>query len=111
SIKQMQRLIMNSETYKMASSFYRSENAEKDPTDIYLWKFPLHRVEAELVRDMILSASGQLNPEAGGEPFFPAIPLSVRATQPRGKYMVTKEEPATWRRSVYAYVQRGLKYP
>jgi hypothetical protein len=24
---------------------------------------------------------------------------------------VTKEEPSTWRRSVYAYVKRGLKYP
>src|SRR5262249_35061035 len=68
SIKQMHRLIMNSETYKMASSFYRQEDLAKDPTDAYLWRFPIHRVEAELVRDLVLSASGQINLEFGGKP-------------------------------------------
>jgi len=113
SVKQMQRLIMTSETYKMASSFYRAENVEKDPTDTYLWRFPIHRVEGELVRDLILSASGHLNPEFGGKPFFPAIPTSVRQGQPRARreWQTSKEEEATWRRSVYAYVQRGLRVP
>jgi hypothetical protein len=111
SIKQMQRLIMTSETYKEASAFHRIKNAESDPTDVYLWKFPIHRVESELVRDMTLSASGQLNMEAGGKPFFPSIPASIKAAQPRGVWQLTKEEPATWRRSVYAYIQRGLRYP
>ena len=111
SIKQIQRLIMNSETYKMASSFYREENVAKDPTNIYLWRFPIHRVEGELVRDMILSASSQLNMQFGGKPFFPSIPASVRIAQPRGIWQLTKEEPSTWRRGVYAYVQRGLRVP
>jgi len=111
SIKQMQRLIMTSETYKEASVFHRMKNAETDPNDVYLWKFPIHRVESELVRDMTLSASGQLNMEAGGKPFFPSIPASIKAAQPRGIWQLTKEEPATWRRSVYAYIQRGLRYP
>ena len=111
SVKAMQRLILNSETYKMASSFYRDVNTEKDPKNIYLWKFPLHRVEGEIVRDMMLSASGQLNPQFGGKPFFPSIPSSVRDAQPRGEWQLTKEEPSTWRRGVYAYVQRGLRYP
>jgi hypothetical protein len=111
SIKQMQRLIMNSETYKMASSFYREEDARNDPNDVYLWKFPIHRVEGELVRDMTLSASGQLNPQFGGKPFFPSIPASVRQTNGRGIWELTKEDPSTWRRSIYAYVQRGLRYP
>ena len=29
----------------------------------------------------------------------------------QGKWILTKEEPATWRRSVYSYWKRGLKYP
>ncbi len=111
SIKAMHRLIMNSETYKMASAFSREANLKNDPTDVYLWRFPPHRVEGELIRDLTLSASGQLNMEAGGPPFFPAIPASLRADQPRGVWELTKEEPSTWRRSVYAYVKRGLKYP
>ena len=111
SVKQMQRLIMTSETYKMASAFSTEANLKADPTNVYLWRFPAHRLEAEIIRDIILSASGQLNPQAGGEPFFPAIPVSLRADQPRGTWEVTKEEPSTWRRSVYAYVKRGLKYP
>jgi hypothetical protein len=111
SIKQMQRLIMNSETYKMASAFYQSADLEKDPTNTYLWRFPVRRLEAEIIRDAILDASGSLNLEMGGPAFFPAIPITVRADQPRGTWDLTKEGPDTWRRSVYAYVKRGLKYP
>jgi len=111
SIKQMHRLIMNSETYKMASAFYQATDLEKDPTGVYLWRFPVRRMEAEILRDVMLDASGDLNREAGGPPFFPSIPISVRADQPRGTWELTKEGPDTWRRSVYAYVKRGLKYP
>jgi hypothetical protein len=111
SIKQVHRLIMNSETYKLASSFSQPASMEKDPTDVYLWRFPLRRLEAEAVRDIILSASGQINLEAGGEPFFPSIPKSLREGYRQGKWDLTKEEPSTWRRSVYVYWKRGLKYP
>jgi hypothetical protein len=111
SIKGMHRLIMNSETYQMASNFYRGANAEKDPDNVWLWRFPLRRLEAEAIRDAILSASGQLNLQAGGEPFFPAVPAALRESFVHGKWVTTKEEPATWRRSVYAYSKRGFRYP
>jgi len=111
SVKQMQRLIMNSATYKMASGFSREADLTTDPTNVYLWRFPVRRMEAEIIRDLTLSASGKLNFQAGGEPFFPAIPVSLRADQPRGTWELTKEEASTWRRGVYAYVKRGLKYP
>jgi mono/diheme cytochrome c family protein len=111
SVKQMHRLIMNSQTYKMASSFSRAENLEKDPNNIYLWRFPLRRLEAEAIRDVILSASGKINLQAGGEPFFPTIPASVRESYRQGKWVMTKEDASTWRRSIYAYWKRGLKYP
>jgi len=68
-------------------------------------------MEAEVLRDAVLDTSGDLNLQAGGPPFFPSIPISVRADQPRGVWDLTKEGPDTWRRSVYAYVKRGLKYP
>ncbi len=111
SVKQMQRLILNSETYKMASVYYQAANAEKDPTNTSLWRFPIRRLEAEVMRDLILSASGQLNLEAGGPAFFPSIPKSVREGYRQGRWEMTKEDPSTWRRSVYSYWKRGMKYP
>jgi hypothetical protein len=111
SIKQMHRLIMSSETYQMASSFSQATNLEKDPENVNLWRFPLRRLEAEAIRDVILSASGKINLQAGGEPFFPSIPKSVREGFRQGKWVLTQEEPSTWRRSVYSYWKRGFKYP
>jgi hypothetical protein len=111
SIKQMHRLIMNSETYKMASSFYNAPNAEKDADNIYVWRYPVRRLEGEVIRDIILSASGQINLEAGGPPFFPSIPQRVREGYRQGKWILTKEEPSNWRRSIYSYWKRGMKYP
>ena len=111
SIKQMQRLILTSQTYKLASSFYNSGNIEEDPTNVHLWRYPARRVQGEIIRDIVLSASGQLNLEAGGEPFFPSMPLSVRVGYRQGKWDLTEEGPDTWRRSIYSYWKRGLKYP
>jgi hypothetical protein len=111
SIKQMQRLILNSQTYKMASSFYNSENVEKDPTNVFMWRFPSRRVEGEILRDIVLSASGKLNLKAGGEPFFPAIPIRVREGYRQGRWDMTEEGPDTWRRSIYSYWKRGMKFP
>jgi hypothetical protein len=112
SVKKIHRLILTSGAYQMSSSFYRPANAEKDPQDIYLWRFPIRRLEGEIIRDIVLSASGQLNLEAGGPPFFPSIPKAAREEAARvGKWILTKEEPATWKRSVYSYWKRARKAP
>jgi hypothetical protein len=112
SWKAMHRLIMTSRTYQMASAFSQPRNIESDPDNHYLWRFPVRRLEAEIIRDVILSASGQLNLEAGGPPFFPAVAPSVHEDAKKvGKWMLTKEEPATWRRSIYSYWKRALKFP
>jgi mono/diheme cytochrome c family protein len=112
SIKRMHKLIMTSQTYQMASSFSREENLVKDPENNALWRFPTRRLESEIIRDAVLSASGQLNTQAGGPPFFPAVPKAAFVEVSRvGKWMLTKEEPSTWRRSVYSYWKRARKSP
>jgi hypothetical protein len=112
SVKQMQRLIMTSETYKMASGYYDGGNEARDSTNQFLWRFPVKRLEAEIIRDAALSASGDLNPEAGGPAFFPPVPKSIVAGSPiKGKWLITKDEPSTYKRSIYASVKRNLKYP
>ena len=111
SVKSMHRLIMNSEAYQMASSFPHQANQENDPAFRYLWKYPERRLEAEIIRDMVLHASGNLNRKMGGEPYFLPIPESVRLSFPKGRWQMNKEGSEVWRRSVYSYWKRGLRYP
>ncbi len=111
SIKSMHRLLMTSEAYQMASVFDHPGNREKDPSGRHLWRFPERRVEAEVIRDIVLDASGKLNREVGGKPFFPPIPEAVRLSFPKGKWEMNEQGPAVWRRSIYSYWKRGLRYP
>ena len=111
SIKQINKLVMMSEAYRMASSFDHAANAASDADNRYLWRFRPQRLEAEIVRDSLLVAGGNINLEVGGEPIFPFIPSDILAGQYRGKWENTPDGPAAWRRGVYVYRRRSLPYP
>jgi len=75
SMKQMHRLIVTSDTYKLASEADRSTAADDqklDPTDTFLWHFRLERLEAEPIWDSIFAAAGDLDLTVGGSSFDPA---------------------------------------
>jgi hypothetical protein len=65
SMKQMHRLILTSSTYRMASTADEA-NARLDPDNIYLWRAPSRRLDAELVRDNLLACAGELDEKMGG---------------------------------------------
>ncbi len=111
SIKAMQRLIMTSQSYQMASAHDDPAARAADPENKLLWRFRHRRLEGEAIRDIILVASGKLNLDAGGPGFFPPIPQEVRESFPKGKWEMSDPGPENWRRSVYAYSKRGLRYP
>jgi hypothetical protein len=69
SLKKLHRLILLSATYQQSSE--ASSVADADPDNRFLSHFPLRRLEAEAVRDAMLSVSGQLNPQSGGPGFRP----------------------------------------
>jgi hypothetical protein len=72
SMKAMHRLIVTSDTYKMASSgdsALIAANSKIDPANKYLSRFRLRRLEAEIVHDMIYSLAGDLDPTVGGRSF------------------------------------------
>src|SRR6185295_10199896 len=73
SIKALHRLMMTSEAYQMASAFEDQASREKDAQNQYLWRFRPQLLEAEAVRDSILTASGSINLEIGGPPVFPPL--------------------------------------
>src|SRR5439155_1799300 len=65
SMKAMHRLIVTSATYRMASTSDEA-NSRVDPDDIYLWRMPSRRMEAELIRDNLLYVAANLDPAIGG---------------------------------------------
>jgi len=65
SIKQLHRLILLSSTYQMSSDF-DAANARIDPENLVHWRHNIRRLEAEMVRDSLLAASGLLDQSMGG---------------------------------------------
>jgi cytochrome c553 len=103
SIKKLHRLIMTSQTYQLASSDVPS-NSKADPENLLLWRANRQRLDAEQIRDSILTFSGDLDLTPGGR-----HPFDHRLT-----YFFRQHEPfvgdfPTNRRSVYMMQQRIRK--
>jgi len=111
SLKQITKLMMTSSAYQMESAFDDAQDAKADPQNLYLWRFRPQRLDAEIVRDSMLAAGGNINLAVGGEPIFPYMPRDILVGQYRGKWVNTPEGPAAWRRGVYVYRRRSLPYP
>ena len=95
----------------MASSFDDPSDREKDPDNLYQWRFRTQRLDAEVVRDSILTASGSINLAMGGTPVFPPLPKELLVSATHGLWKEQEDGPPTWRRSVYVYRRRGLVFP
>jgi hypothetical protein len=110
-MKAMHRLIVTSATYRQSSAM-REELVERDPQNIWLARQVRFRLEAEVIRDIFLAASGLLNRSIGGP--------SVRPPQPPGISELTYAGAAKWveskgaeryRRGMYTHFQRTSPYP
>ena len=65
SVKQLHRDIMLSTTYQLASGRH-ARNEQVDEANRYYWRVDRRRLDAESIRDAILHASGDVDPEVGG---------------------------------------------
>ena len=75
STKSLQRLILSSAVYQMASYHPQTEQAATiDPENALRWRFDVRRLEAEPIRDAILEVSGMLDRTVGGK----TVPLRNR---------------------------------
>jgi len=82
SMKKIHRLIVTSDTYKLASdgdAELVANNVKTDPDNTFLWHFRLQRLEAEPVWDSILAAAGNLDLSVGGPSFDVPAPKPTRA--------------------------------
>ncbi len=96
SMKELIRLFVTSEAFKR-SSRPSDIGLEKDATSSLLWRFPPRRVEAEVIRDGILLASGKLNREMGGRSYRIH---NIKKTYAQWE-VVNNFGPETWRRMIY----------
>jgi len=106
--KAIHKLILMSATYRQRRTSFptRSEPGLESPG------YGLQRMEAEVLRDCILQASGNLNEKRGGPGIKPRLRADLLPTSQRNKWPLLKQEgPEQWRRSIYIYQKRQLLMP
>ena len=109
-MKKMIRLMVTSATYRQ-SSRVTPELLERDPYNRLLTRGPRFRVEAEMVRDIALAASGLLSPKIGGPSVFPYQPEGVWDLVYNDDKWVMSEQDARCQRGIYTFVRRSAPYP
>ncbi len=109
SFKKLHRLIVMSETYRR-SSVARPELNEIDPLNKLLARQSRVRVEAEIIRDAALSASGLLTPKIGGPGVYPPMPKEVFAFTQSNHAWPESKGPERYRRGMYTFLWRQSQH-
>jgi hypothetical protein len=127
SLKAMHKLMVSSSTYCQSATIETERNVETtvtnsngepselaaraskvDPDNKLLWHMNRARLDAEIIRDAILAASGQLNLQAGGSSVKPELPAGL---SDRYGWKTDSDPAQRNRRSIYVFVRRNLRYP
>jgi hypothetical protein len=96
SMKSIIRLLVMSDAFRQSSTPNPQGEAE-DAGSALLWRFPPKRVEAEVIRDSILQASGLLDRTVGGRSYRIH---NVKKTYAQWE-VLNNHGPETWRRMLY----------
>ena len=111
SPKAMHRLMLESRAYRMASEDSEANRAI-DLTNRYLWRMPRQRLDIETLRDGMLAAAGMLDRTVGGPAVLPYIdPVLFQGSSRRTWNGKSDEDRSTWRRSLYVFNKRTIRYP
>jgi hypothetical protein len=109
-VKRFFKLLVTSATYRQAATATK-EKLEKDPNNVYLSRGPRFRMDAEMVRDYALAASGLLVPKIGGPSVKPYQPegvweaVAMIGSNTRDYKRDTGE--SLYRRSLYTFWKRS----
>lgn len=110
SPKALHRRIVSSASYQQRSQA-RPDLVEKDPRNLLLARQERVRLEAEIVRDAALSASGLLEDTLGGPSVYPPQPDGVYAFTQVNKAWPTDTGRNRYRRGLYTFFFRSAPYP
>ncbi|MFO0823728.1 MAG: PSD1 and planctomycete cytochrome C domain-containing protein [Gemmataceae bacterium] len=107
--KTLHKLIVMSATYRQSSAV-TPELAKVDPRNLLLGRQSRLRLEAEIIRDASLCASGQFNPKVGGPGVYPPQPKEVFAFTQSNHPWVESKGPERYRRGMYTYIWRQSQH-
>jgi hypothetical protein len=110
SQKAVLREIVTSATYRQSSAVTPALR-ERDPDNRRLARGARFRVEAEMVRDVALAASGLLSPRIGGPSVYPLQPEGIWNVPYSSMKWETSTGEDLHRRSLYTFVRRSSPYP
>ena len=99
SQKALHRRIVTSSVYRQSSTA-SPQGLAIDPDNRLWWRWPVRRLDAEIIRDGMLASAGQLDLTAFG-PYVPTQQTSV------GEVVVEEGAPGAKRRSIYLQQRRS----
>ena len=107
------REILLSSAYRQAyHSPLEKIATEKDPENKLLWRYSRRRLEAEQLRDAMLSVAGVLNPKQGGPSVIvPVDQELVNLLYKPSQWAVNPDPTEHDRRSIYLIAKRNLRLP
>ena len=112
NLKHMLRLMVTSRTFRQSSAWRESID---DPENRLFSRGPSFRLDAEVIRDMGLWASGLLDPHMGGEGVKPYQPsgmwLAMAHPASNTKQYQRDKGQRLYRRSLYVYWKRTSPHP
>ncbi len=110
SVKAMHRLIVCSATYRQSANA-RPQLQAIDPANRLLARQRRLRVEAEIIRDLSLSAGGLLAPRLGGPGVYPYQPEGVLDGRAGKATWTTSAGDDRFRRGLYTWTWRLTPHP
>ena len=110
SMKRMHKLIVMSATYRQSSKA-RPDLREKDPQNKWLARQTRLRLDAEIIRDAALSASGLLTPKLGGAGVYPPLSPEIFAFTQNNHAWPESKGPDRYRRGMYTFIWRQSQHP
>ena len=110
SIKKLHKLIATSATYQQSSANDAANNTI-DSDNRFLWRMNRRRLEAEEIRDAMLTVSGKLDPKMGGPGYYLFV-LERPEHSPHYEYhKFNPDDVASHRRSIYRFIVRSQPDP
>ena len=110
SMKKLHKLIVNSKTYRQSSKV-TPISIKTDPANRLLSRQSRIRLDAEIIRDAALSASGLLSEKIGGPGIRPPQPNGIYAFTQNKKNWNTTTGEDRYRRGMYIVFFRSAPYP
>jgi cytochrome c553 len=113
-LKWLLKQMVMSYTYQQSSNF-NAILQEKDPGNKLLARGPSYRMQAEMIRDNALAASGILTKDKGGESVRPYQPEGLWIEKSSFSYLLLNYKPdqgdSLYRRSLYTFIRRTSPNP